>query len=144
MILANRAVIFFKIKEFKWAIQDLILSIETGKYPTENMYKLYQRLAKSYEYLKSFELAAVNHKKIVETVDLSNLPKAQKLQVKNDAQKRTGVCKKMGVAQSFVSLDSNKKLEGHGEFPKYKSSHREIQNASGTLSIYQNISLSRQ
>ena len=53
MILANRSVILLKIKEFKWAVQDLTLAIKTGKYPSENRYKLHQRLSKAYEYLEN-------------------------------------------------------------------------------------------
>ena len=79
MILANRSVILLKIKEFKWAVQDLTLAIKTEKYPSENRYKLHQRLSKAYEYLENYESAEEEYRNVLKTLDSGKLTKNQKI-----------------------------------------------------------------
>ena len=85
---ANRAVVLSKAKEFKFAIEDINAAIDTGKYPQENLHKLYQRSAKSYECLQNFENAVNSYMKLLSSLKISKLTKAQKLQIKNE----TGSC----------------------------------------------------
>jgi len=133
MVLANLSVILCKIKECKWAIQDLNLAIETGKYPKETIYKLYQRKAKAHEYLEKFANACDDYKNVIESVEFSILSKAQKLQIRKESEKCLSLCKKKSVAKSFVSLEKNEDVKTKTDFPNYKSVHPEIQNASGTI-----------
>ena len=128
MVLANRSVILCKIKELQWAIQDLNTCIETKNYPSENLYKLYQRLSKAHEYLESFNLAINNYNELIVAVELSHLSKAQKLQIKKESEKCIALCKKKVVAKNFVSFESK---ENNSDFPKYSAYHPEIINASG-------------
>ena len=106
-------------------------SIQTGQYPIENLYKLYQRLAKAHEHLEEFESAVYHYKKIIESIELSKVAKNQKLQTKNEAEKCISLCKKRLIAQNFTSLESNKKEATQSDFPKYAATHPQIQNASG-------------
>ena len=131
MILANRSVILCKIKECELAIQDLNLAIETGKYPKENVYKLYQRKAKAHEYLEKFEFAIDDYKNVIEMVDFSTLSKAQKLQIRKESEKCMALCKKKSVAKSFVSLEKDNDVRSKIDFPKYDVMHHQIENTSG-------------
>ena len=108
MALANRAVILCKINEFNWAITDLNSSIQTGQYPPQNLYKLYQRLAKAHEHLEEFESAEYSYKQLIESIQLSKVVKTQKLQIKNEAEKCMALCKKRLIAQNFTSFEANK------------------------------------
>ena len=131
MVLANRAVILFKIKEFEWAILDINLSIETGRYPQENLHKLYQRLAKSYEHLQKFELAINCYKKFIESLKLSNLTKNQRLQLKNDTEKSMVFCKNGVMAKNLTAFKPNEEQNSNAKFPSYSRVHSQIKNASG-------------
>ena len=131
MVLANRAVILFKIKEFEWATQDINLAIETGSYPQENLHKLYQRLAKSYEHLQNFELAINYYKKFIESIKLSNLTKSQRLQFKNDSQKSMMFCKNGVMAKNLASFKSTDEQNAKANFPSYTRVHSQMKNASG-------------
>ena len=133
MILANRAVILCKINEFNWAIQDLNSSIQTGQYPPENQYKLYQRLAKAHEHLEEFASAVDDYKKLIDSVGSSKVAKNQKSQIKNEAEKCMARCKKRVIAKNFTSFGSNENPSTQSDFPKYKAVHPQIQNASGDL-----------
>ena len=132
MILANRAVILCKIGEFKWAIQDLNFSIQTEQYPSENQYKLYQRLAKAHEHLEDYDSASENYKKLIESIELAKIPKNQKLQFKTDAEKCIGLGKKRIIAKNFITFESNEmQASPSDDFPTYKAPHPQIPNASG-------------
>ena len=131
MALANRSVILCKIKEVRWAIQDLSACIETKKYPVENLYKLHQRLSKSNEFLENYQLAINNYNDIIESIESSHLSKAQKQQIKKDSEKCIALCKKKVVAKNFVSLESKDRSKSSPDFPRYSSIHPEILNASG-------------
>ena len=131
LALANRAVILFKIREFEWATQDINLVIESGKYPEENLHKLYQRLAKSYEHLQEFELAVTCYKKFAEFIKLSNLSKNQRLQLHNDAKKSIAFCKNGIMAKNLTYFKSNEQQNTKVNFPSYTNPHSQIENASG-------------
>ena len=133
MVLANRSVILCKIKELQWAIQDLNSCIDTKKYPPENLYKLHQRLSKSHEYLESFDMAINDYTELIEAIELSNLSKAQKLQIKKESAKSIALCKKKVVAKNFVSFECKENNKNKSDFPKYSANHPEINNASGIL-----------
>jgi len=132
MILANRSVILCKIKECEWAIRDLNLAIETGKYPSENIYKLHQRKAKAHEFLEKFDSAIEDYHNVIQSVEFSSLNKPQKLQIKKESEKCSALCKKKSVAKNFVSVDKDDNVKHKLEFPKYSSMHPEIQNTSGS------------
>ena len=131
MILANRSVILLKIKEFKWAVQDLTLAIKTEKYPSENQYKLHQRLSKAYEYLENYESAEEEYRNVLKTLDAAKLTKNQMIQLKKETDKCISLCKKKNVAKNFISFDSNESPKSQRQFPKYVGKHHVIQNASG-------------
>ena len=131
MILANRSVILCKIKECEWAIRDLNLAIETGKYPKENIYKLHQRKAKANEFLANFDSAIQDYNNVIQAVEFSTLTKPQKLQIRKESEKYSALCKKKSVAKNFVSVDEDENDKSKLEFPRYHSMHPDIQNASG-------------
>ena len=131
MILANRSVILCKIKECEWAIRDLNLAIETGKYPKENIYKLHQRKAKAHEFLANFDSAIQDYNNVIQAVEFSTLTKPQKLQIRKESEKYSALCKKKSVAKNFVSVDEDENDKSKLEFPRYHSMHPDIQNASG-------------
>ena len=131
MVLANRSVILFKIKEFEFSIQDLRSAIETEKYPKENVHKLYHRLAKAFEQLLEFESAINCYEKVVKFLRISNITKTQKSQIKNETEKCIAFCKKEVISKNFTSLNLNNKQDVKDEFPTYKTPHSIIENASG-------------
>ena len=131
MILANRSVILLKIKEFKWAVQDLTLAIKTKKYPSENRYKLHQRLSKAYEYLENYESAEEEYRNVLKTLDSGKLTKNQMIQLKKETEKCISLCKKKSVAKNFISFESKESAKSQRQFPKYVGQHPVIQNASG-------------
>ena len=135
MILANRSVILCKINEFCKAINDLNSAIQTGKYPDENLYKLYQRLSKAHEQLEEFETAITNYKNVIEFVERSTLTKSQKLQVKNEVGKCMDVCKKRIMANSLTPFQYKDNKGAPSDFPTYNATHPEIINASGLVYI---------
>ena len=131
MILANRSVILLKIKEFKWAVQDLTLAIKTEKYPSENRYKLHQRLSKAYEYLENYESAEEEYRYVLKTLDSGKLTKNQMIQIKKETEKCISLCKKKNVAKNFISFESKGSPKSQAQFPRYVAQHPVIQNASG-------------
>ena len=60
---ANRAVVFFKFKEFVLAIEDIHAAIDSEKYPEENLHNFYRRLAESYENQQEFDKSIHNYEK---------------------------------------------------------------------------------
>ena len=131
MILANRAVPLFKIKEFKLAIDDLHASIQTGKYPTENVHKLYQRLATAHEHLQEYQKAIEMYRKQFDSMRSSSLLKSQKLQMKSDIEKSMARCKRCSGAQNFTTYQSDYPDSSSAEFPVYPKLHSQLPNASG-------------
>ena len=132
LILANRAVILAKMKELKWAIEDLRMSIETGKYPSESLHKLYSRLAKAYEHLQQFELAITSYKMQFDSMKAStSLTKSQKLQMKSDTEKSIASCKKYFTAQNFTAFEAAGSRPCSVNFPVYRQPHSQLHNASG-------------
>ena len=132
LILANRAVILAKMKEVKWAIEDLRMSIATGKYPSESIHKLYSRLAKAYEHLQQFDLAITSYKMQFDSMKASSsLTKSQKLQMKSDIEKSLALCKKRLATKSFTSLKSNEHNAHSVSFTTYNKPHAQLPNASG-------------
>ena len=131
MILANRAVPLFKIKEFKLAIDDLHASIQTGKYPTENLHKLYQRLATAHEHLQEYQKAIEMYRKQFDSMRSSSLLKSQKLQMKSDIEKSMARCKRCSGAQHFTSYQSDCPSPSSADFPVYPKLHSQLPNASG-------------
>ena len=95
-----------KLKEFKWAIEDLHASIQTGKYPSDNVHKLYQRLAKAHECLQEYDLAIDSYKLQYDSMRTSKLSKSQKLQMKSDTEKSIASCKKYFTAQNFSAFEA--------------------------------------
>ena len=132
LILANRAVILAKMKELKWAIEDLSMSIETGKYPSESIHKLYSRLAKAYEHLQQFELAITSYKMQFDSMKASaSLTKSQKLKMKSDTEKSIASCKKYFTAQNFTAFETADSRPCSVNFPVYHQPHSHLHNASG-------------
>ena len=131
MILANRAVPLFKIKEFKLAIDDLHASIQTGKYPTENLHKLYQRLATAHEHLQEYQQAIEMYRKQFDSMRSSSLLKSQKLQMKSDIEKAIARCKRCSGAQNFTTYQSDCPSPSSANFPVYPKLHPTLPNASG-------------
>ena len=131
MVLANRAVVLMKINEFEGAALDITSAIETAKYPQENLHKLYQRLAKSYEHLQKFDLAINFYKKCMDATKLSNLTKNQRLQLKNEIEKSMLLCKNGLMAKNLTSFDHNQQQHAKSKFPFYIRKHLQIENASG-------------
>ena len=132
---ANRAVVLFKVRQFKLAIEDINAAICTEKYPQENLHKLYQRLAKSYEQIQEFENAVGCYAKLISSLKLSKLTKTQKLQIKNDTEKSLSFCKKAVTAKNLTTIAHAEKLDDTDTFPVYKSLHPQFENASGKFCI---------
>ena len=122
-----------KVKEFKFAIEDINAAIDTGKYPQENLHKLYQRLAKSYECLQEFEKAVDSYMKLLSSLKISKLTKTQKLQIKNETEKSLSFCKKAVTAKSLTSISTNENHDKKEAFPFYKSFHPQLENSSGNF-----------
>ena len=120
-----------KLKEFKWAIDDLNASIQTRKYPSDNIHKLYQRLAKAHEYLQEYDLAIDSYKLQYDSMRTSNLSKSQKLQMKSDIEKSLASCKKLLAAKKFTALESDEPNSRSVSFPTYLEPHAQLQNTSG-------------
>ena len=120
-----------KLKEFKWAIEDLYASIRTGKYPSDNVHKLYQRLAKAHECLQEYDLAINSYKLQYNSMRTSKLSKTQKLQMKSDIEKSLALCKKRLATKSFTSLKSNEHNAHSVSFTTYNKPHAQLPNASG-------------
>ena len=120
-----------KLKEFEWAIEDIHSSINTGKYPSDNVHKLYQRLAKAHECLQEYDLAIASYKLQYDSMRTSNLSKSQKLQMKSDIEKSLALCKKRLATKSFTSLKSNEHNACPVSFPSYHKPHAHLPNASG-------------
>ena len=131
MILANRAVPLFKIKQFKLAIDDLHESIQTGKYPSENLHKLYQRLATAHEHLQEYQQAIEMYRKQFDSMRSSSLLKSQKLQMKSDIEKSMARCKRGSGAQNFTNYQSDCPSPSSADFPVYRKLHSQLPNASG-------------
>ena len=129
------------MKEFHAAIGDLNSAIDSGQYPAENLFKLYQRLAKAQESLQNYDFAASSYGKVIESTDLSKMPNHQKLQINNEARKCMILCRKRITANSFTSIAPNmsqgmscQAITGtKHDFPMYKAAHPQIKNASGSL-----------
>ena len=132
---ANRAVVLFKIKQFKLAIEDINAAICTENYPQENVHKLYQRLVKSYEQIQEFENAVGSYAKLISSLKLSKLTKAQKLQIKNDTEKSLSLCKKAVTAKNLTTMSQDGVQDDTDNFPVYKSLHPQFENASGKFYI---------
>jgi len=130
---ANRAVVFFKLKEFKLSIEDVHAAIDSEKYPEENLHKLYRRLAESYETLQQFDKSIHYYEKIEPSLKLSRLTKAQQLQIIIETEKSLSFCKNARVGKSQVLIDEK---SNNVDFPKYKATHVEIPNASGNNKIH--------
>ena len=120
-----------KLKEFKWAIDDLNASIQTRKYPSDNIHKLYQRLAKAHEYLQEYDLAIDSYKLQYDSMRTSNLSKSQKLQMKSDIEKSLASCKKFLATKNFTALESAEPNSLSVSFPTYHEPHAQLQNTSG-------------
>ena len=120
-----------KLKEFKWAIEDLYASIRTGKYPSDNVYKLYQRLAKAHECLQEYDLAINSYKLQYDSMRTSKLSKTQKLQMKSDIQKSLASCKKFLATKNFTAFESAMPNSRSVRFPTYHEPHAKLQNTSG-------------
>ena len=133
MILANRAVILFKIREFRLSIEDINLSIETKRYPLVSLHKLYHRLAKTYEHLQEYTLAINCYKKAYDSLKVSNLSKSQKLQIKSETENAINFCKKGVVGLNLTSYKCDGIQDTTTNFPVYKATHSDIQNASGVF-----------
>ena len=133
LALANRAVVLFKIKEFKMAIEDINAAIKSNQYPDENVHKLYQRLAKSYEHLQESEKAVNCYAKLESSLTLSKLTKVQKLQIMDESEKSVGLCKTAIIAKDVTDVNKMDKDRSESNFPCYKALHGEIKNASGEI-----------
>ena len=120
-----------KLKEFKWAIEDLHASIQTGKYPSDNVHKLYQRLAKAHECLQEYDSAITSYKLQYDSMRTSKLSKSQKLQMKSDIEKSLASCKKFLATKHFTALESCDPNSRSVSFPTYHEPHAQLQNASG-------------
>ena len=120
-----------KLKEFKWAIEDLHASINTEKYPSDNVHKLYQRLAKAHECLQEYDLAIDSYKLQYDSMRTSNLSKSQKLQMKSDIEKSLALCKKRLATKNFTSLKPNEHNARPVSFPSYHKPHAQLPNALG-------------
>ena len=120
-----------KLKEFKLAIEDLHASIQTGNYPSDNVHKLYQRLAKAHECLQEYDSAIASYKLQYDSMRTSNLSKSQKLQMKSDIEKSLALCKKRLATKNFTSLKSNEHNAHSVGFPTYHKPHDQLPNASG-------------
>ena len=131
MAFANRAVVLFKVKEYKFAIEDINAAISTEKYPPENIHKLYQRLAKSHELLLQFDSALLSYMKLLSSLKQSKLTKTQKLQIKNETEKSMSFCKKAVTAKNLTTISSTESHDKNDDFPTYKSYHSQLENASG-------------
>ena len=125
--------VLFKVREFRFAIQDINAALKTEKYPQENVNKLYQRLAKSHEQLQEYENALNAYVQLLSSLKQSHLTKTQKLQIKNETEKSMSFCKKAVTAKNLTTISSNKHDDETQEFPTYKSYHSELLNASGNL-----------
>ena len=133
LAVANRAVVFFKFKEFKLSIEDVHAAIDSEKYPEENLHKLYRRLAESYENLQKFDKSIHYYEKIEPSLKLSRLTKAQQLQIIIETEKSLSFCKHARVGKSQVLINEK---SNNVDFPKYKATHVEIPNASGNNKIH--------
>ena len=120
-----------KLKEFKWAIEDLHASINTGKYPSDNVHKLYQRIAKAHECLQEYDLAIASYKLQYDSMRTTNLSKSQKLQMKSDTEKSIASCKKYFTAQNFTAFEAAGPRPCSVDFPVYHQPHSQLHNASG-------------
>ena len=120
-----------KLKEFKWAIEDLHASIQTGKYPSDNVHKLYQRLAKAHECLQEYDLAINSYKLQYDSMRTSKPSKSQKLQMKSDIEKSIASCKKYFTAQNFTAFEAAGCRPCSVNFPVYHQPHSQLHNASG-------------
>ena len=120
-----------KLKEFKWAIEDLHASINTEKYPSDNVHKLYQRLAKAHECLQEYDSAINSYKLQYDFMRTSKLSKSQKLQMKSDIEKSLALCKKRLATKNFTDLKSNEHNVRPVSFPTYHTPHAQLTNASG-------------
>ena len=125
-----------KVREFKFAIDDINAAIDTGKYPPENLHKLYQRLAKSYENLQEFTNAINSYMKLLSSLKISKLSKSQKLQIKNETEKSLSFCKKAVTAKSLTSISQNETLDKKESFPSYTSLHPQLENSSGNFQFF--------
>ena len=123
----------FKIKEFKLAIDDLHASIQTGKYPSENLHKLYQRLATAHEHLHEYQHAIEMYRKQFNSMRSSSLLKSQKLQMKSDIEKSIAMCKRSSGAQNFTNYESDCPSSSSADFPVYPKLHSELPKASGVF-----------
>ena len=136
MAFANRAVVLFKVKEFKFAIDDINAALGTGKYPPENIHKLYQRLAKSHELLLQFDDALRSYVKLLASLKQSKLNKTQKLQIKNETEKSMSFCKKAVTAKNLTTITSTESHDKKDDFPTYRAYHPQLLNTSGKFIFY--------
>ena len=132
---ANRAVVLFKVKQFKLAIEDINAAIGTEKYPQENLHKLYQRLSKSHEHIQEFEDAVSGYSRLISSLKLSKLTTSQKLQIKNETEKSLSFCKNALTAKNLTTISQAGNKDDNKKFPAYKSFHSELENASGKFDI---------
>jgi tetratricopeptide (TPR) repeat protein len=68
----NNHFILFQ-QEFELAIQDLETALKCDRYPKENRFKLYQRLAKAKESIKDYPGAVVSYQQLIQSFDDANL-----------------------------------------------------------------------
>ena len=115
------------------AIEDTDAAIKSNKYPEENVYKLYQRLAKSYEHLQEFEQAVICYAKLESSLTMSKLTKAQKLQIMKESEQAACLCKKAMMTKDAIVVNEKDKGCSESNFPWYKATHDKIENASGEI-----------
>ena len=136
LALANRAVVFFKIKEFKLAVEDIDEAIKSNKYPDENVHKLYRRLTESYQHMHEFEKAIYYYEKLQASLKLSKLSNTQKTQIVNQTGNFLSLCKNEAHLENRKSKAHNEKQEQEEHFPSYKAVHPEIKYASGKKNLF--------
>ena len=121
-------------QEFSFAVEDLKIALKCGQYPEKNHFKLYQRLAKSYEGLNDFFNALAAYENVSKSLEHSQLKTSQMQKLKNETNLSIRMCQKRLTMQSFTSTEESvRKIET--KFPDYKSKHPKIENASDCLQI---------
>jgi len=115
-------------------VKDLKMALKCGQYPEQNNFKLYQRLAKSYEGLNDFSNALAAYENVSKSLEHSQLTNSQKQKLKAETNLSIRICQKKLTLQSFTSMEeSERKIES--KFPDYKSKHLKIKNASDCLQV---------
>ena len=125
LALANRSVALAKVRLFKEVIEDINLVLESNKYPEENSFKLYQRLANAHQALHEYELANKNFDLMIKAIDSAKISIKQKAKIVQEAQTAKAATRKCMIAMSFTNL----KPEPKGCLIPFK--HDKIENASG-------------